>query len=643
MSLYPLRLSILAALMIVLVLSLSGAPGVAHAGGTVTNCVWSGAGGLQEALAGGGTVTFACDGVIVVPGIGISYDTTLDAAGHDVTLSGNQVNGVFSVNSAQRSLTLIGLKVADGNTSGSGAAIYNRGTLTVTNSTLSGNRASARGGGIYNNYGTVTVTNSVFLANHAISGGGIDNERGTVTVTNSTFFANHGGGIFMYFGTLTVTGSTLAGNSADSGGGIFITGTGGPVTISNSTFSGNSATHEGGSIRNGNNAMPLTVTNSTFSGNSATSGGGIDTDSSVTVTNSIIAGGPAGANCTAPVTDGGNNISDDTSCGFGAGDGVDPLLKPLADNGGPTLTHGLKIGSPASGAGNPAVCAAAPVNNLDQRGEPRPRPVDTTCDSGAFESPLPFYASLTLLTPTHKSTVRDQRPTLTWTEVGDDLNYRVQIARDPAFVAQIQVATVSDPVYTAAPLADGQVYYWRVQIVVSEQDQGPWSAVRSFRIDTSAPPRPPRLTPPSGATIRDPTPTFRWGRDGESAGYVFQLAADESFEIVLIEETLARPHYDVIAPLLPGVYWWRVAAVDTAGNVSEWSAASFTLVPDTVIITPPPTDLPPTDLPPTTAPTVAPPVLSTPVPPQPPPPHKPVAPTPTPAPPGDGKVPPPRS
>lgn len=79
--------------------------------------------------------------------------------------------------------------------------------------------------------------------------------------------------------------------------------------------------------------------------------------------------------------------SDDT-CGLtGPGDrqGVDPLLAPLADNGGPTATHLPLAASPlrdAIAAGTSGLCdAAAP---LDQRGVLRPQ--GTGCDIGSVET-----------------------------------------------------------------------------------------------------------------------------------------------------------------------------------------------------------------------------------------------------------------
>lgn len=69
----------------------------------------------------------------------------------------------------------------------------------------------------------------------------------------------------------------------------------------------------------------------------------------------------------------------DTTC---PGLNADPLLDPagVRDNGGPTDTIALQAGSPAIAAAVDATCAAAPVNDLDQRGAPR-----VSCDIGAFE------------------------------------------------------------------------------------------------------------------------------------------------------------------------------------------------------------------------------------------------------------------
>ena len=118
----------------------------------------------------GGLVTFACSGTVVVPQINITASTAIVGTGQSVTLSGNPTNRVFNVSSGV-TLALTNLTIANGNAA-FGAGVDNAGTLTVTNSTFSGNSApGGDGGGIFNN-GTVTVTNSTFSGNSAYGVGG---------------------------------------------------------------------------------------------------------------------------------------------------------------------------------------------------------------------------------------------------------------------------------------------------------------------------------------------------------------------------------------------------------------------------------------------------------------------------------------
>jgi CSLREA domain-containing protein len=233
------------------------------------------------------------------------------------------------------------------------------GILRLNQATLRGGDVTGRyGGGIFNNSGTLIVTDSTLSNNVAYQGGGIEN-FGILTVAHSTFSNNTafwGGGIACYWPAVVVN-STFSGNSADSGGGIY-------------------------------NASTSTVINSTFSGNGATEGGNINNGGTVTLKNTIVANS-AGANCYGAITDGGGNLqyggSTPNSCGATIPTG-DPRLGALADNGGPTWTMALSYSSAARDAAADATCAAAPVNNLDQRGVARP--LGAHCDVGAYETPF---------------------------------------------------------------------------------------------------------------------------------------------------------------------------------------------------------------------------------------------------------------
>ncbi len=229
-------------------------------------------------------------------------------------VSGNSVGGVF--------------------TSGSGHGFQ---SLAITNSTVSGNST----------YGGIRASGNSYLrvANSTISG-------------NSA--ANSGGGIYAGGFDASIVNSTISGNSAGtSGGAIYCQGLAQDVSIRNSTISGNSAGTSGGGIYNV--SSNLQVATSTISGNSAGSGGGIYIDGPfgrIQITSTIIDAGASGENIfnLGAVTSHGYNLSSDDGGGYlnGPGDQIntDPLLGPLEDNGGPTETHALLLGSPAIDQGN---------------------------------------------------------------------------------------------------------------------------------------------------------------------------------------------------------------------------------------------------------------------------------------------------
>ena len=229
------------------------------------------------------------------------------------------------------------------------------------------------GGGIYNDSGSLMITNSVVSNNHA----GMDGPN---------FPTGTGGGISNY-GTLTITDSAITGNQVYLfGGGIYNDGT---LAINNSTVSDNGAIgqHDGDPWGTGGgvvNSGTLTITNSTLSGNGASlSGGGIDGTS--TLENTILnANSPE--NILGGAVSRGYNLSSDDGGGYlnGPGDQIntDPMLGPLQDNGGSTLTHALLPGSPAIDAGNPNF---TPPPFYDQRGLDFYRVRNGRIDKGSFE------------------------------------------------------------------------------------------------------------------------------------------------------------------------------------------------------------------------------------------------------------------
>ncbi len=260
------------------------------------------------------------------------------------------------------------------------------------------------------------------------NGGGIRSVNGQLELTRVAVrgneVGNNGGGIFVDSGSLlTITDSTIADNFAagtdatDGGGGLFIGGSSDNVLIDRSLFVGNFAARRGGGVSNLTNTT--NIYNSTFSNNEALDGGAIYNDRSVTDLRNVTITGNATNNeeAAAFVTeqgftslgnvvianssgdfdcklvgepgfaDNGGNLVEDDSCGFE--EGSDPLLGPLADNGGPTQTHPPLDGSPLIDSGNNGICSSPQVGNVDQRGVVRPQNATgdevNDCDIGAVE------------------------------------------------------------------------------------------------------------------------------------------------------------------------------------------------------------------------------------------------------------------
>jgi CSLREA domain-containing protein len=293
--------------------------------------------------------------------------------------------------------------VSNNTTGGFGGGINNNlnGALTVRDSTVSGNSATGFGGGGINNNssGTLLVTRSTISGNSAQNGGGVSNNFGGIatitfaTISGNTATGNIGGGGILNnsSGRLNLYVSTVSGNaSAGFGGGGLMSNSTGQLDLQINTISGNTTTgsNGGGGIYQNSTPTIAALISLTIADNSSTNGGAnlhINSGQTpLTVLNTIIANPVGGPNCgTLGPTSNGFNLASDASCNLAAaGDAqnANPLLGPLANNGGLTQTHGLTAGSPAIDTGSPAVSPG------DQRGVARP--VGAGFDKGAFEGTI---------------------------------------------------------------------------------------------------------------------------------------------------------------------------------------------------------------------------------------------------------------
>ena len=290
---------------------------------------------------------------------------------------------------------------------GTGSGILNNGDLYITQSTISGN-SSYYGGGIYttgvdsiarviastvtgNNasfgggvYGSTIVLNeSVISGNTAtLDGGGVFSDD-SLTCYNTSIAGNianrHGGGFYINSGlTPTIGYSLITGNNADDGGGFYNLAN--TLFVYDTTIYDNTAFERVGGFGGGAfNSGVLMLSHNTFSDNYASMlGGNLSNSGTISMYNNILAKHSGGGDCynSGTISASINTLIEDGSCSPALS--VDPLLKPLADNGSYTETMAIDYLSPAFNAGSPGSCV-----NVDQRRVPRPQ--GAHCDLGAYE------------------------------------------------------------------------------------------------------------------------------------------------------------------------------------------------------------------------------------------------------------------
>jgi hypothetical protein len=385
---------------------------------TVTNGNDSGAGSLRRAILfalPGDTINFAPS----VTTVNLTSDEL--AINKNLTIMGPDANRltvqrstnapefrIFRIRSSTVTVSISGITISNGRSVSfdpgggflsAGGGILSAGILTLTDSTISGNQAAfgGGGGGVLNDNGTMTITRCTISNNSAIGfstpktqigpeGGGILNASGgSLVITNSTISGNScvfdSGGIFQSFafgggvrniGSMTITNCTISGNSVGGSGLVTMYGGGivnrGDLQITSSTIAHNSASGGNGAFGGGIYGFgsgSVTTNSSIIALNSAPTGPDFTGGGELQSTGYNIIGNNADAVINSQPTD---------QIGTPAAP-IDPLLEPLADNGGLTLTYALQSGSPAIDHGDPA---APPT---DQRGYGRAGVPDV----GAFE------------------------------------------------------------------------------------------------------------------------------------------------------------------------------------------------------------------------------------------------------------------
>ena len=350
----------------------SGTTTITNSTFTGNTAVYAGALILNGGTANISNSTFTSNGATV--GTNLASGGAIYITGGDsVTLTSD----TFTSNSAR--------------TNGGAIGSLATGTLIFTNTNFTSNSALANGGAVYNTSSTITITGGAFTGNQmnatapGSGTGGALWSTAPITITNASFINNTaantngpalGGAAYLVTSqnvtNATISNSLFSGNTVNGtvtslGGALEI---GGQSNLINDTFTGNKALGSGG---NGGAVYQVNGTTHlyyvTITGNSATTKGGGYYRSSLSAapTNTVISGNsaPSSPDEVSIAFSGTNYIN--TSSSATCSTNCTPLLSPLGNYGGPTLTMVPLPGSPL------IVAAAANVNNTttDARGFPR--------------------------------------------------------------------------------------------------------------------------------------------------------------------------------------------------------------------------------------------------------------------------------
>ncbi len=369
-------------------------------------------------------------------------DLAEDVVIEGVTLRGGRATAgtrrggvLWNQETGANDVELVEIAIEDG-LAASGGGVFNEGHLTIRGSRIEGGQTEQEPGTTGNHGGGLASAGaaaSLRIEDSEILGGEAEEDGGGLWVNEGNFVLHRsrvstsvaggaGGGLYVASPGFDVQYVELADNRAATGGGVQIAEQG---ELQRSAIVSNQATVRGGGVYDGFGGF---IRYSTIAQNVAPQGAAVYADSNQTLLDAdtiaenqgggvhnqrgaffenVILSRNVGGNCTGtPPSFGAFNMERGVTCGFTSTPtspnfpNTDPLLGPLADNGGPTRTMALQPGSPAIDVVTSEIRTNC-QNMPDQRGHPRGRPRTQNglgedvylCDAGAFERTSPFVVT----------------------------------------------------------------------------------------------------------------------------------------------------------------------------------------------------------------------------------------------------------
>ncbi|MEO0114372.1 MAG: FlgD immunoglobulin-like domain containing protein [candidate division WOR-3 bacterium] len=186
------------------------------------------------------------------------------------------------------------------------------------------------------------------------------------------------------------------------------------------------------------------------------------------------------------------------------------------------------------------------------------------------------------LLPPDSTFTNDATPTFVWSATaGIQGTYTLQYSADSSFMQGVVIVSgLTDTAYTVPDtmaLSDS-LYFWRVEAISRLGVHSGYRQAFRFTVDANAPEIPVLLSPPDDTIINTSTPTFIWSATaGDSGRYLLVFATDSLFDSLKGAALTLDTTYTVPGsyPLSDTTYFWRVKAIDRAGNSSGYQAHPF--------------------------------------------------------------------
>ncbi len=186
-------------------------------------------------------------------------------------------------------------------------------------------------------------------------------------------------------------------------------------------------------------------------------------------------------------------------------------------------------------------------------------------------NPLPPF----IQEPTDGLQVKGKSVSFQWLKVKDAVRYELQVSPDREFRDAPVTPVASDASSHDHAFGDFGSYYFRIRSLAKDGYEGGWSDTISFTL--IPPPPSPALEKPA---VDDKELRIRWRDQGAKMSYRCQIARDEGFQNLLLEQKVGRPEITLARPGEPGRYYVRTSTIDPTGYEGGFSVPqSFEIKP----------------------------------------------------------------